>query len=60
MARLNRYRIVTTPVVDTFRGWRIYTADFRGRKIWVARKAGVSMNTNSYEGIISMIRTKPR
>jgi hypothetical protein len=40
---------------DNLRGWSIYRSDFHGKEHWVARRAGVSMNINSYDGIIKMI-----
>ena len=44
--------------LETLQGWDIYRRDFRGRECWVARRHGVSMNTNTYNGIVKMIRER--
>lgn len=42
------------------RGWHIYKGTFHGREHWTAKRHGVSMNTNSYDGIVNMILTKEK
>ena len=40
------------------RGWEIQFSTWRGRPLFVAKQAGVSMNTDTYDGIVHMIHVK--
>lgn len=45
--------------VKELRGWSIYRSIFHGRELWSAKRHGVSMNHNTYDGLVKMILRKP-
>ncbi len=44
---------------DSLRGWKIHVFTLHGKPHWKAIRQGVSMNTNTYGGILKMILNKP-
>lgn len=47
------------PRTNYLRGWHIYHSAFHGREHWVAKRSGVGMNHSTYEGLVSMILSRP-
>jgi len=41
-----------------YRGWEIRCESNRSQEVWIARQAGVQMNTNTEEGIKKMVDDK--
>jgi len=44
--------------MDKYNGWKIITFRWKGKDHYSASQFGVTMNTNSLDGIKSMIDTK--
>lgn len=47
------------PIVTELRGWTIGRTLFHSQDHWVAMRYGVTINTNTYDGIIRMILRRP-